>query len=85
MKTLDKLNAMCAEHGCEMDDMYDQYWETWRLYFHAPPKMQWNSGTSTCVVYNGSLVSATKWLKEELSDGFSPASYDQLRITGQLD
>ena len=85
MKTLEKLNAMCAEHGCEMDDMYDAYWETWRLFFYAPPKMQWNSGTSTCVAYHGSLVSATKWLKEELAGGFSPASYEQLRDTDQLD
>lgn len=85
MKTLTKLEELCKPHGVELDPMYDAYWETWRLFFFAPAKMQWNSGTSTCVVYVGSLVSATKWLKEELSCGFSPASYEQLRDTDQLD
>lgn len=84
MKTLDKLNALCEEHGCEMDHSYCLVSEEWNLIFFAPPKMQWNSATSTAVVWNGSLQGTISFLRSELECGFSRASKEQLYETGQL-
>lgn len=85
MKTITKLENLCKPHGVDLDAFHDADWGEWRLYFYAPAKMQWNSSTATCAVFVGPLVSAVKWLREELSMGFSPASYSQLRDTDQLD
>lgn len=84
MKTLDKLNAICAKYDCEMDHYYCPVYEEWNLIFFAPAKMQWNSATSTAITWTGSLKGTIGFLKEELACGFSRASKAQLWETGQL-
>jgi hypothetical protein len=84
MKTLDKLKEICKEHGCDMDIMYDVSWEEWNLVFFAPPKMQWNSATSTAITWTGSLKGTIAFLRSEIKCGFSRASKAQLWETGQI-
>lgn len=84
-KTLEKLKAICEQHNCEMDVIYDAGWEEWNLIFFAPPKMQWNSATSTAITWTGSLKGTIGFLKSELYYGFSRASKAQLWETGQDD
>jgi|DEB0MinimDraft_3_1074331.scaffolds.fasta_scaffold178247_2 hypothetical protein len=82
-KTLTKLQSICSEHDCDMDAIYDAYWQEWNLIFFAPEKMQWNAADSTAVVWNGSLKGAISFLKSELECGFREADELQLEWTGQ--
>ena len=84
MKTLEKLQKICKEHGCDMDWMYDASWGEWNLIFFAPPKMQWNCSTSTAITWTGPLKGSITFLKSEIQCGFSRASKSQLWDTGQL-
>ena len=84
MKTLDKLDQICKDHGCEMMRIYDPTWQEWNLIFFAPPKMQWNSATSTAITWTGSLKGTISFLRSELECGFSRASKAQLLETGQI-
>ena len=77
MKTLEKLNALCAEHGCDMDVIYDGYWEdigTIGSFFDAnilltnniPPVNLYNS-KFTYYTHSRSLP-PTKFLEADISN-----------------
>ena len=83
-KTIEKLRAICAPHGVEVDA--HRIDTDWHIVFDAPPKMCWGASQATVVVYNwGTLRGVVGFIESELAEGFYPADDEALRITGQLD
>ena len=82
-KTIEKLRAICAQHGVEVDASRDSLMG-WDITFDAPPLMCWSTTQATVVCFqDDSLRGIVSFIRRELEDGFYEADNESLRVTGQ--
>jgi len=85
-KTIEKLRAICAPHGVEVDASRDSLLDGggWDITFDAPPLMCWSTTQATVVCFqDDSLRGIVSFIRKELEDGFYDADDEALRLTGQ--
>ena len=85
-KTIEKLRAICAPHGVEVDASRDSLLDGggWDITFDAPPLMCWSTTQATVVCFqDDSLRGIVSFIRRELEDGFYEADDESLRVTGQ--
>ena len=85
-KTIEKLRAICAPHGVEVDASRDSLLDGggWDITFYAPPLMCWSTTQATVVCFqDDSLRGIVSFIRKELEDGFYDADDEALRVTGQ--
>ena len=77
MKTLDKLKEICDPHGVIIEAYnayiypFDRIGNWWSITFYAPKGKGFISSGLYCVGYGDkSIVSAIKYIKEEIAGGF---------------
>ena len=83
MKTLDKLKEICGHHGViiEAYNAYtyplDRIGNHWNVVFYAPKGKGFISSGLSCVGFSDkSIVSAVKYIKEEIVEGFFDLASD---------
>ena len=83
-KTIEKLRAICAPHGVEVDASRDSLMG-WDITFDAPPLMSWSTTQATVVCWQDpdSIRGIVSFIRSELEDGFYEADDESLRVTGQ--
>ena len=85
-KTIEKLRAICAPHGVEVDASRDSLLDGggWDITFDAPPLRCWSTTQATVVCFQeDSLRGIVSFIRRELEDGFYEADDESLRVTGQ--
>ena len=82
-KTIEKLRAICAPHGVEVEASHDSLCG-WDITFDAPPKMCWSTTQATVVCWrDDNIRGIVSFIRKELEDGFYEADDETLRLTGQ--
>ena len=82
-KTIEKLRAICAPHGVEVDAFRDSLMG-WDITFDAPPLMSWSTTQATVVRWQyDDIRGIVSFIRRELEDGFYEADDESLRVTGQ--